>query len=73
MIMIEGEVMTPTQYAITVESELSYCGNGKYIAKASGGGEECFYEDYTEGRARNIARANLIALLAANDRNNKAN
>lgn len=60
--------MTPT-YDITVESELSYCGNGKYIAKASGDGEDCFYEDYTEGRARNIARANLITLLAANDRN----
>ena len=58
-------------YEITVESELSYCGNGKYIAKASGGGEECFYEDSAEGRARNVARANLIALLEGNKRPNK--
>lgn len=58
-------------YEITVESE-DYEGKaGNYIARASGGGEECFKIDDTERRARNIARANLIALLESNERLNK--
>ena len=54
-------------HVITVESELAYGGNGEYFAMASGGGEQCFKQDASEGRARNIARANLIALLGRKD------
>lgn len=58
-------------HVITVESELVCGSNGEYIAMASGGGEQCFKQDASEGRARNIARANLIALLEAKDRLSK--